>query len=272
MTVRKRRQEAPMNKSGLLGMKLHQTLSFHPLLMHIPKTEAVFWPGCALMNLDPALLEKTLSVLKRKEPDIRLAAGCCGQPTVFLFPEKEKKRREKLLRLLKEQGVKRIYTACPNCTVQLKNLDGFEILPIWPVLSDCLTASDLKETSETFLWHDPCPTRKDQRQQEAARKLLALSGCQYQEPEHTGPETRCCGNFHMMRATDPEKSETIRKRRLAEFPKDLTIVSNCEGCLTAFGSEGRNVLHLLELLFGASKARGWKNRIKITLHTKTGII
>ncbi len=261
-----------MNKSGLLGMRFHQTLSFHPLLLHIPKAEAVFWPGCALMNLDSALLEETLSILKRREPDIRLAAGCCGPPTVFLFPEKEKKRREKLLCLLKKRGVRRIYTACPNCTIQLRALDSFEILPIWPVLSDCLTASDLHTVSGTFLWHDPCPTRKDVRQQEAARKLLALSGCRYQEPEHTGPETRCCGNFHMMRTTAPEKSQLMRKKRLAEFPEDLTIVSSCEGCLTAFGSEGRKVLHLLELLFGTSKTRGWKNRIKITFLMKTGII
>ena len=104
-----------MSKSGNFGMAVHQALGFSGLMMRIPKSEAIFWPGCALMNLDTEILEKTLKVLRRAEPEIELATGCCGQPTVYLFPEKAGKRKDKQLNLLKKQGVKRIYTACPNC-------------------------------------------------------------------------------------------------------------------------------------------------------------
>jgi Fe-S oxidoreductase len=69
----------------------------------------------------------------------------------------------------------------------------------------------------------------------------------------------------MMAAIDPEKSTKMRRKRLEDFPEDRTIASNCEGCLGAFRSEGRKAIHLLELLFGKSKARGWGNRIKTTL-------
>jgi len=69
----------------------------------------------------------------------------------------------------------------------------------------------------------------------------------------------------MMAATDPEKSATMRRNRLKEFPEDRTIVSSCEGCLGAFRGEGRQALHLLELLFGQSKSRGWGNRFKTTM-------
>lgn len=253
-----------MNKSGNFGMAFHQALSFSAPLMRIPKTEAVFWPGCALMNLDPGILQKTLAVLRRAEPDIALAAGCCGQPTVYLFPQQAGSRREKLVKQLNKQGVRRIYTACPNCTLQLKELADFEILPIWPVLAEHLTEADLQTCGGSFVWHDPCPTRGDPTQQEAARKLLALSGCDYVEPEHSGAKTRCCGNFHMMRAADPEKSARLRKKRLEDLGEKRTILSNCEGCLDAFRSEGRDTCHLLELLFGKSGARGWGNRIKTT--------
>ena len=77
-----------MPKGSRLGMAFHQGLGFSAWMMKIPRSEAVFWPGCALLNLDGAILEKTLSVLRRAEPDIRLACGCCGQPTVYLFPQK----------------------------------------------------------------------------------------------------------------------------------------------------------------------------------------
>ena len=255
-----------MNKASNLGMAVHQALGFSALLMRIPKAEAVFWPGCALLNLDGEILEKTLAVLRRAEPDITMACGCCGQPTVYLFPKQTEARRNKLVRQLKKQGVQRIYTACPNCTLQLRELDGFEILPIWPILAAHMTAADVNAPDGKFIWHDPCPTRKDPAQQEAARKLLSICNCDCAEPVHTGCKTQCCGNFHMLAATDPEKSATMRRNRLKEFPEDRIIASSCEGCLGAFRGEGRQTLHLLELLFGQSRARGWANRFKTTLN------
>lgn len=256
-----------MNKTFNFGMAVHQALGFHSLMMRIPEREAVFWPGCALMNLDPEILQKTLKILRRAEPEIGMATGCCGQPTVYLFPEKAEKRRDKLLKLLDEQGVKRIYTACPNCTLQLKELKDFEIISIWPMLAEYLEKSDVHLTEGSYIWHDPCPTRNDPAQQAGVRKLLAVSGCDYAEPEHTGSRTQCCGNFHMLRVTDPEKSTMMRARRLEELGEDRMILSSCEGCLDAFRSEGRKTCHLLELLFGKSKSRSWGNRFRTTIKT-----
>lgn len=256
-----------MNKSANFGMAIHQALSFHRLMMRIPRTEAIFWPGCALMNLDTEILQKTLEILRRAEPEIRLAAGCCGQPTVYLLPEKAEKRQQKLRSMLKKQGVRRIYTACPNCTLQLCELGDFQIIPLWSVLAEHLEKSDVVVPAGSFIWHDPCPTRNDPNQQAGARKLLAISGCDYAEPEHSGAHTRCCGNFHMMRATDPEKSSQMRSRRLEDLGENRIILSNCEGCLDAFRSEGRKTCHLLELLFGRSESRGWGNRFRTTRKT-----
>ena len=239
------------------GMAFQQGISF--LLVRVPKSEAVFWPGCALMKLDPGILEKTLEVLRREEPDIQIAAGCCGQPTLYLFPEKWDKRRETLVRTLQKQGVKRIYTACPNCTIQMGEIA--RVIPIWEPLARNLKAEDLKAVSGRFVWHDPCPIRNDQRQLAAVRGLMTLTGCDYTEPGNI----RCCGNVHMLRSTEPEKSAAIRRRRLAELDEDRTIASCCEGCLDAFRSEGRDTCHLLEILFGKSKKRSWGNRI---LNTK----
>ena len=234
-------------------------------MLKVPRTEAIFWPGCALLNLDGEILEKTLAVLGRAEPEINLACGCCGQPTVYLFPEQAEKRQKRLVSLLKKQGVKRIYTACPNCTLQLRQLNGFEIIPIWPVLTEYIREEDIVGADGQLIWHDPCPTRKDPAQQEAARKLLKIAGCDCCEPCNAGCKTKCCGNFHMMAASDPEKSRKMRLARLAEFPEEKVIASSCEGCLGAFRSEGRDTRHLLEILFGSSHSRSWMNRIRSTL-------
>ena len=254
-----------MSKGSQFGMAFHQGLGFSNALMKIPAAEAVFWPGCALLNLDARILERTMEVLRRAEPEIALACSCCGQPTAYLFPEKSAERREKLLQKLHKQGVKRIYTACPNCTLQLRDIPGVEIIPVWSVLAEYIKPEDITVMDGSFIWHDPCPTRKEPEQQKAARDLLGFCGCDCTQPEHTGSCTQCCGNFHMLGATDPEKSAKMRRNRLKEFPEDRTIVSSCEGCLGAFRGEGRNTLHLLELLFGKSNSRGWGNRIKTTL-------
>ena len=253
-----------MAKATSLGMALHQRLGFSNLMLKIPRAEAVFWPGCALLNLDGEILEKTLEVLRRAEPAMELACGCCGQPTVHLFPAKAEKRQKKLKNLLTKHGVKRIYTACPNCTLQLRQMEELEIISIWQVLAEHIGSEDVAGADGEFIWHDPCPTRKDPAQQEAVRKLLQISGCNCCEPCSTGCKTKCCGNFCMMAVTDPEKSAKMRSARLAEFPEDKVIASSCEGCLGAFRSEGRNTCHLLEILFGKSASRGWGNRFKTT--------
>lgn len=241
-------------------MGLHQALSFCKPLMRVSQGEAVFWPGCALMGLDPAILERTRQCLERVEPGIGVSSCCCGQPSRYLFPKAHVARQQRLRRLLEKRGVRRIYTACPNCTLELEKLGVCQVLPIWPVLAACMAPGDVQGPGGPATLHDPCPMRKDASCQQAARQLLALAGAELTEAERSGEGTRCCGNFHMMRALDPDKSRAMRQARLGDFPAGLPIVSYCEGCLDAFRGEGRRTLHLLELLFGQSQSRGWGNR------------
>ncbi len=249
-------------------MGLHQALSFSSFMMRVPNSEAVFWPGCALMNLDGEILEKTLSVLRKKEPNIQLCTCCCGQPSRYLFPSKEEQRQKTLLTLLKKRGVKRIYTACPNCTLQLKSMSEFEVYSLWPTLAELLAEEKIVPPKGAYIWHDPCPTKRDEEQQIAVRKLLKLSHCDYMEPQHSGRDTICCGNFHMMHSLRPEISVQMKQRRLEEFPAERTILSSCEGCLGAFRTSNRKCIHLLELLFGESTNRSWSNRLNTTFKQK----
>lgn len=254
-----------MNSSGRFGMSCHQGLSFLGPFMRCDRAEAVFWPGCALMNLDSDILYKTAAVLRRAEPGLGLCSCCCGQPTKYLFPEKHAARRDRLLRLLRQRGVKRIYTACPNCMVQMGEAEGIEAIPIWGALAENIRPEDITGLERPLTLHDPCPMRGETEQQHAVRRLLSLCGAEVREPENSGGRTLCCGNYHMMRATDPDKSAAMRQRRVSQLSGDAAVVSYCEGCLGAFRSEGLETVHVLEALFGRSRARGWGNRIRFTL-------
>lgn len=255
-----------MDASGRFGMRVHQAVSFSRLMMHVPRTDAVFFPGCALLAYDPVLLQRMMSLLRREEPNIALAAGCCGQPTKYLEPERLAHRTGKLHRLFEKKGVCRIYTACPNCTRLLSGLGCARVIPVWETLNRVATSADLGNLNgEAFALHDPCPVRQDHTQQDAVRALLQKANVAVAEFPKNRDQTTCCGNIAMLRAIDPMKSAAMRKSRLDEIPSGLPITSYCAGCVDAFSSEGRKSRHLVELLFGKSKSRGWGNRIQNTI-------
>ena len=251
-----------MNRSGTLGMALHQSLSFASPMMALSRREAVFWPGCALMGLDPAILLKTAEVLRREEPELGLSACCCGQPSRYLLEKSFPARRDRLAALLERRGVRRVYAACPNCARELEGL--VEVRLIWSVLARCIRREDISGSAAAVTIHDPCPLRNQPEELAAARVLLELAGAAVTEPAHSGQKTVCCGNIQMLRTRDPEKSRALRIARIGEFPQGQPVASCCEGCLDAFRGEGLDTVHLLEVLFGRSGARGWGNRLSFT--------
>ena len=255
-----------MEASGRFGMRVHQAVSFSRAMTHIPRANAVFFPGCALLTYDPALLQRVTSLLRRVEPDIALAAGCCGQPTKYLEPSRFAFRTKKLQRLFVQNGVSRIYTACPNCSRMLAELNCARVIPVWETIDRVATAADLcDQNGASFALHDPCPVRQDRVQQDAVRALLQKARVNTVEFSNNREKTVCCGNIAMLRATDPEKSAAMRLNRLCEIPAELHIASYCAGCVDAFHGEGRDTAHLVELLFGQSKSRGWGNRLRNTI-------
>lgn len=255
-----------MEASGRFGMLLHQAVSFSRALIKIPRTDAVFFPGCALLGYDPELLKHVMLLLRKEEPNIALAAGCCGQPTKSLEPSHLFKRTEKLRRLFVKKNVRRIYTACPNCTVMLSRLACADVIPVWETLNRVSAPEDyFNHSSASFALHDPCPVRQDFAQQNAVRELLQKANVSITEFPKNREQTACCGNIAMLRTIDPAKSANMRNTRLDELPSNLSITSYCAGCVDAFSSEGRETAHLVELLFGKSNSRGWGNRIRNTI-------
>ena len=235
-----------MDKAGRLGMAVHQATSFSPPLMGLTTSRAVFWPGCALMSLDPAILERTLAVLRREEKDMGLSACCCGSPPGIWSRSGMKSGGRSSAVCWSGGGWSGSTPPAPNCGVQLRELGGVQVISLWPVLEQRLRPEDLAPApARSCVVHDPCPTRREKADQEAVRALLALAGAAVAEPAHCRERTICCGNYHMAHTLDPEKSAAMRRQRTAEFPAGLPVVSCCEGCLGAFRGEGLPTFHLL---------------------------
>lgn len=266
----KARKSSPWTKA-MLGARLHQHLSFSRLFIQIPQAPVLFWPGCSLMGLGYPVLQKTLEVLARSEPEIKLAAACCGKPSRSLDLPAYKKRRAWLLQSLKQAGCQKIYTACPHCTEDLQALapeGDFTVATIWQALRDNLQASDLVSPPPSLVLHDPCPLRQNPGVRADVRQLLSQAGLAWEEPAHTGAETICCGQVEMLHVLNPSASEKLTQQRLKDFTADETICSYCQSCLNRFAAHGYQTAHVLEALFGVAPQKGWTTRYKCVRQIK----
>ncbi|NCB31965.1 MAG: hypothetical protein EOM66_11235, partial [Clostridia bacterium] len=221
----------------------------------------VFFPGCALMELDPAIVQKTLDALRKEVPDMALCPLCCGYPARYSRSAAiYEKKAARLRKSLERRGVKRIYSACPNCTQMLGAMGGYEIIPIWGILARTYEQGPVDQ-SKTWALHDPCPTRWDAEIHESVRVLLRRAGVPMAEFPYNREGTHCCGQFHMLHRADPAKSANMCKSRAEEAPVPR-IVSYCQGCINSFTKEGVEAAHILELLYGSSRYKGWFNRFR----------
>lgn len=255
----------------MLGARLHQSLSFSRLFTAIPQAPVLFWPGCSLMGLGYPILHKTLEVLQRSEPEIKLAAACCGKPSRSLDLHAYQKRRQWLLESLAKAGCRKIYTACPHCTEDLEALaaDGnFMVATIWQPLREKLLASNLASPPPNLVLHDPCPLRQKPEVRAEVRQLLKAAGLTWEEPAHTGAETICCGQVEMLHVLNPAASEQLTQQRLKDFATDQTICSYCQSCLNRFAAHGYKTAHVLEVLFGQAPKKGWGTRYKFVRQIK----
>jgi len=254
-----------MGKMVRLGAALNQYISFNDRFMKLDRdSRTLFWPGCALMRLNPQILGAVYAALRRSNPNMGISACCCGEPSRYAFPAKYEQRREKLRDLILDSSVTHIYTACPCCKEQLEELGCVDVSLIWRKLAQNLSPGDFDAVPPVkgCYIHDPCLMSEQPDELDAVRELCAMAGVSVSEPKHAREHSLCCGNYHGMRLIDGQRSALMRQRRLNEFPQGACIMSCCENCVNALNSGG--ALHLVELLFGKSEKRSFINRLKYT--------
>ena len=246
---------------GLGTVSWNLALSFSPLLAAGGRGEARFWPGCAALKLGDGLLQKTRAALAESVPGLGLCTWCCGKPAQALGGEAVKKYHGRVSRFLQKEGVKTLYTLCPNCTATLPGLFEGEVISAWPLLAQY--ADEHKEGPpflETCILHDPCMARRDEACQKAARQILQAREVRAEEFAQNGENTLCCGRKDMLFLTDPAASTRMLHRRVQEAgPR--AIASYCESCTEAFLGAGNPAVHLLEILFNTPGKRQFSSRL-----------
>jgi iron-sulfur cluster protein len=225
-----------------------------PQAVETPRHRVAFFGGCANDFLYPELGKDLVKVMNRLGVEVYYPQeqNCCGIPALY-SGDKETAVE------LAEQNVKAmlagnpdyVLTTCPTCTMALQR-DFVEHLrdnPVWAQQAEHLSAitmdvskfmDEVLEAADVFkgladpvkvTYHDSCHLKRGAGVWEQPRNLLAASGREVVEMDHSD---RCCGFGGSYSFTS---HPNIAKNILADKVKDIEksgadcVAMDCPGCL-----------------------------------------
>ena len=213
------------------------------------KCKYVFFPGCQATAIAPATVRAAyLDLCRRLEGGVALMLGCCGaicdwagryemyEDTVRFLDEK-----------LADLGNPTVIAGCPTCK---KQLSRHETVGIWEVLEDIGLPEKAGRAGKPVAVHDACGARGDYETQSSIRRIAQSLGCTLEESEYSGDKAPCCGYGGLTQYTNREVAKKMTDKCLEG--SGLPYLSYCMACRDRFAREGRESMHLLELVYGTS--------------------
>ena len=256
-------------------IKINQDFAFSNFLMRGKKSNSIFFPGCSFMKFGNEMIYKVLDLLRKKDSEIEVVSLCCGYPSQVLDKKYYKKIRDKIVKFFMERNIERIYVACPNCYNILNKLKIDYNLKISLILIYKIINEKLEEINKFYpitdkvVIHDPCIVKNDKETYESVREILKKISQKFVEPINTKSKTVCCGNINMNHIINKKMADKICEKRVNDLIKESNvIVSYCNGCLFAFKKYNKNIIHIMELIFGRVNRDTFYKRVKFTMGLK----
>lgn len=216
------------------------------------KCSYVFFPGCQAAAIAPATVRAAyLDLCRRLEGGVALMLGCCGAIGDWagryeLYGETV----DFLGKELEELGSPKIIAGCPSCKKQLLSQGRESVRGIWEVLEELGLPETAELRQRPMALHDACGARGDAKTQESIRRIAAKLGCEIRDTPYSGDQSPCCGYGGLTQYTNREVAREMTESCLERSP--LPYLSYCMACRDRFAREGRESLHLLELVYGAA--------------------
>ena len=213
------------------------------------KCKYVFFPGCQATAIAPATVRAAyLDLCQRLEGGVALMLGCCGAICDWAGRYEMQEETVKFLdEKLEGLGNPTIIAGCPTCK---KQLDRHETLGIWDVLETIGLPEKAKRLDKPVAIHDACGARGDTGTQDSIRRIAEKMGCTVEATEYERDKSPCCGYGGLTQYTNREVAKKMTDSCLDR--SRLPYLSYCMACRDRFAREGRESMHLLELVYGTS--------------------
>lgn len=246
--------------SSIVSYEKKGTSKKYSLYLLPENCDTVFFPGCALTGTRPSQTNKTLEFLKDKIPSLGIVLDCCTKPSHDLGREDYfHSMFSELIDYLKDNGIKNIIVACPNCYKVFTSYGtGLNTISVYEVMEQNGFLLD-DSYNATFIMHDPCVTRFDKTIQSSVRSLAQSNGLEIKETKNTGKKTFCCGEGGSAGCINPALSSGWTDKRTVEAG-GTPILSYCAGCVSFLGKKNR-AFHILDFLFEPEKTMAGKSKV-----------
>ncbi len=229
---------------------------FKSLAQPKAKEKAAFYAGCLIDFAYPEIGEAVVKILNKAGIEVVFPEEqtCCGAPARYsgAYETAAENAKDNIDALLK-QDVKYVVSACPTCTVALKNdfSSTFESLSMTDRLprAQALAAKvvDFSSLVQQLVnegrlrlkpgeqlgkttYHDSCHLKRTLRADQPPRDLLRQAGFEITEMYEAD---MCCGMGGSYSLKLPEISAPILERKLHNIKETgaKTVLMDCPGCL-----------------------------------------
>ncbi len=257
----------PMFLSGLTDGRSLPLISADPFRDRIKKIKqpkckekAAFYGGCLIDFAYPEMGEAIVKVLNKAGIEVIFPEGqtCCGAPARYSGAyEVAAQNGVDNIKALLDEDVKYVVSACPTCTVALKE-DFIHHLTAVGRTEELPEAHRLSEKSvdfstlayrlieqgrlkfkkgvepTKFTYHDSCHFKRTLHADKFPREMMKQAGHELIEMDEAD---MCCGMGGSYTIKQPEISAPILERKLVNIEKTGAplLVIDCPGCMMQIG-------------------------------------
>jgi Fe-S oxidoreductase len=214
-----------------------------------PDAEYLFWVGCAgaLDERNKKVSQATVRLMNKAGVSFAILGEdetCNGDPARRLGGEDiYQGQATAVAEMLKETGVKKIFTNCPHCFNTLKNEYGdfggnYEVYHTHQLLAKFIQEGKLKLSGNdlgAITFHDSCYLGRHNHIYQPARQIIdAIPGAKRIEMERSGDWSFCCGAGGGRAFLEEHRGTRININRTEEAVKTgaKTIGLSCPFCMT----------------------------------------
>ena len=212
----------------------------------------VFFPGCQATAIAPATVRAAyLDLCARLEGGVALMLGCCGAICDWAGRYEMYGGTVGFLdRQLRNLGNPMVISGCPTCKKELSAHEGLEVHGIWEILEQIGLPEKTRKLSQPVAVHDSCGARGETDTQDSIRRIAEALGCQVIDTPYDRDKSPCCGYGGLTQYTNREVAREMTDKCLER--SGLPYLSYCMACRDRFARQGRQSMHLLELVYGVS--------------------
>lgn len=218
------------------------------------KASYAFFPGCQLSASAPELVTDAYEYILNNEPDTGIMLGCCGVPALWAGDDElYKQELDRIHDHWQELGRPVMILACPTCrnrfSEELPDIETvllYELMDKWGV-SQLPGVSGGASRSKFYSVFDPCATSEGEAVRDSVRSLCEEAGVNLVPLPVQEKWTACCSYGGHGAIADPDFASQVKQKRISEGKNPY--ITYCINCRDAFMSEGKESVHILNLLF-----------------------